>query len=66
MLLIRMTVWEPDGWNFSNTKTKLIVLGNDQDSDTTDSSDDEQLFTKSKILRKKRYKKIDKEELLPE
>jgi len=41
-----MTVWEPDGWNFSNTKTKLIVLGNDQDSDTTDSSDDEQLFTK--------------------
>ncbi len=61
-----MTVWEPDGWNFSNTKTKLTILGNDQDSDTTDSSDDEQLFTKSKTLRKKRYKKIDKEELLPE
>lgn len=60
-----MTVWEPDGWNFSDTKTKLTVLASDGDSDT-DSSDDEPLFTKSKILRKSRYKKISKEELLPE
>jgi hypothetical protein len=61
-----MTVWEPDGWNFSSTKTKLTVLGSDQDSDGTDSSDDEQLFMNSKMLRKSRYKKINKEELLPE
>jgi hypothetical protein len=60
-----MTVWEPDGWNFSDTKTKLTVLESDGDSDT-ESSDDEPLFTKYKILRKSRYKKIDKEELLPE
>ena len=60
-----MTLWEPDGWNFSDTKTKLTVLESDGDSDT-ESSDDEPLFTKSKTLRKKRYKKIDKEELLPE
>jgi hypothetical protein len=60
-----MTVWEPDGWNFSDTKTKLNVLESDGDSDT-ESSDDEPLFTKYKILRKSRYKKIDKEELLPE
>jgi len=60
-----MTVWEPDGWNFSDTKTKLTVLESDGDSDT-ESSDDEQLVTKSKKLRKSRYKKSDKEELLPE
>jgi hypothetical protein len=66
MLLIRMAVWEPDGWNFSATKTKLTVLDSDQESDSTESSDDEQLFANSKILRKQRYKKITKEELLPE
>ena len=60
-----MTLWEPDGWNFSDTKTKLTVLESDGDSDT-ESSDDEPLFTKANILRKSRYKKISKEELLPE
>jgi hypothetical protein len=62
-----MTVWEPDGWNFSDVKLKPYGYDNDSnDTSSTDSSDDEQIFAKSKILRKKRYTKIEKEELIPE
>tara|TARA_B110000240_G_scaffold27601_1_gene28872 strand:- start:10853 stop:11047 length:195 start_codon:yes stop_codon:yes gene_type:complete len=64
-----MTLWEPDGWSFSESSTKLTTLDNEQDSDEyvlDVLSDDEQLFAKSNILRKKRYKKINQEQLLPE
>jgi len=61
-----MYTWEPEGWNFSDSGVKLYIY-DDDDSDSTSScneiSGDDQLFEKSQ---KMKYKKIDKEELLPE
>jgi hypothetical protein len=61
-----MFTWEPDGWNFSDSGVKLHVY-EDDDSDSTSSSyaeisGDDQLLKKVKT----KYKKLDKEELLPE
>lgn len=60
-----MSTWEPDGWNFSDSGVKLHVYGTDDDSDSSSNGDvsgDDQLFT----TKKTKYKKIPKEELLPE
>jgi hypothetical protein len=61
-----MSTWEPDGWNFSDSGVKLHVYEDDEsDSDSCgdgDISGDDQLFTTKKTM----YKKISKEELLPE
>jgi hypothetical protein len=62
-----MSNWEPEGWNFSDSGVKLHVYGeDDDDSDSSSSggeiSGDDQLFT----TKKTKYKKISKEELLPE
>ena len=64
-----MSTWEPDGWNFSDSGVKLHVYGTDDDSDSSSSGDvsgDDQLFANSKNAKKTKYKKIEKEELLPE
>jgi|TARA_Y100000361_G_scaffold55802_1_gene48654 hypothetical protein len=48
---------------------KLHVFGKDDDSESSSSGDisgDDQLFANSKSLKKTKYKKIEKEELLPE
>jgi hypothetical protein len=64
MLLIVMSTSEPEGWSFSNTKFKVYDSGT---SSSEDSSDDEQIFSKIKTIKKKKFKKIvHKEELLPE
>ena len=59
-----MSTSEPEGWSFSNTKLKVYDSGT---SSSEDSSDDEQIFSKIKTIKKKKFKKIvHKEELLPE
>jgi hypothetical protein len=59
-----MSTSEPEGWSFSNTKFKVYDSGT---SSSEDSSDDEELFSKMKTLKKKKFKKIvQKEDLLPE
>jgi hypothetical protein len=64
MLLIVMSTSEPEGWSFSNTKFKIYDTGS---SSSEDSSDDEDLFSRTKTIKKKKFKKIvQKEELLPE
>ena len=60
-----MSTWEPDGWNFTDSDMKLHVFGKDDDSDSSSSGDvsgDDQLFA----TKKTKYKKLPKEELLPE
>ena len=63
-----MSQWEPEGWNFDDSGVKLHVY-DDNDSDSSSSGDilgDDQLFANSKNVKKTKYKKIEKEELLPE
>jgi hypothetical protein len=59
-----MSTWEPEGWNFCDSGVKLHVYGDDdsESSSSGDVSGDDQLFT----TKKTKYKKISKEELLPE
>jgi|TARA_B110000285_G_C14876551_1_gene491773 hypothetical protein len=68
MLLIVMSTLEPEGWTISEYKTFKVT--NDDDSGTStdgDSDDEEQIFAKSSIVRRPKYKKlVEKEELLPE
>lgn len=60
---------DPEGWTISEYKT-FKVSGDDTESSSEDGSssdeDGEQIFTKSKIIRRKQYKRIHEEELLPE
>ena len=58
---------EPEGWTLSEYKS-FHATNNDSESSITDSDDeDEQIFAKSSVVRKTKYKKIvEKEELLPE
>jgi len=59
-----MNTSEPEGWSFSNTKFKIYESGL---SSSDDSSDDEDLFSKTKSIKKEKFKKVvEKEELLPE
>ena len=54
MLLIVMTTWEPDGWNFDDSGVKLHVYSDD-DSDSSSSegiSGDDNLFTNCKNNKK--------------
>ena len=62
-----MSTSVPEGWTISEYNS-LKATG-DEDSSTDGDSDDEeeQIFAKSNIVRKTKYKKIiQKEELLPE
>jgi hypothetical protein len=64
MLLIVMGISEPEAWSFSESKFKMYESGS---SSSDDSSDDEQLFTKMKTIKTKKFKKVvEKEALLPE
>jgi len=59
-----MSTSEPEGWSFSNTKFKVYDSGT---SSSDDSSDDEDLFSKTKSIKKKNLRKlVEKEDLLPE
>jgi len=49
-----MNTSEPEGWSFSNTKFKIYESGL---SSSDDSSDDEDLFSKTKSIKKKNLKK---------
>ena len=55
-----MSISEPEGWNFSD-KAKLHISNLDSSS-SEDSSDDEQLFSKTKTIKKKKFKKPVKKE----
>jgi hypothetical protein len=62
-----MSTSVPEGWTISEYKS--FKATGDEDSSTDGDSDDEeeQIFAKSNIVRKTKYKKIiQKEELLPE
>jgi hypothetical protein len=58
---------EPEGWTLSEYKS-FHATNNDSESSDADSDDEEeQIFAKSSVVRKTKYKKIvEKEELLPE
>jgi hypothetical protein len=58
-----MNISEPEPWNLSDTKFKV---SNIETSSSDDSSDDE-LFSKTKTIRKKKFRKlVKKEEITPE
>lgn len=58
-----MNISEPEPWNFSDTRFKV---SNIETSSSDDSSDDE-LFSKTKTIRKKKFKKlVKKEEITPD
>lgn len=58
-----MNISEPEPWNLSDTKFKV---SNIETSSSDDSSDDE-LFSKTKTIRKKKFKKlVKKEEISPD
>ena len=63
-----MSTSDPEGWTISEYKS--FKATGDDDSSTDGDSDDEgeeQIFAKSSVVRKTKYKKIvQKEELLPE
>lgn len=63
-----MDASELEGWTTSEYKSFKIIGGEMSDSSSdSDDSDDEQLFAKSSIVRKTKYKKlVSKETLLPE
>lgn len=62
-----MSTSEPEGWTISEYKS-FKATGDDESSTDGDSEEEEeQIFAKSSIVRKPKYKKIvQKEELLPE
>lgn len=63
-----MSTSELEGWTISEYKSFKAVGGEVSDtSSDSDDSDDEQLFAKSSMIRKTKYKKlVSKEILLPE
>jgi hypothetical protein len=62
-----MSTSEPEGWTISEYKS-LHATNDDSESSTDgDSDEEEQIFAKSSVVRKPKYKKlVQKEELLPE
>lgn len=63
MQLIVMGTWEPDSWTFSENSFRAYDAQSNSDGY---SSDDEPVFSKCKKLRKKHFKTVEREELLPE
>ena len=63
-----MSTSELEGWTTSEYKSFKVVGGEVSDtSSDSDDSDDEQLFSKTSMIRKTKYKKlVSKEILLPE
>jgi len=59
-----MGISEPEGWVFTDNK---LHVSNIDYSSSEDSSDDEPLFSRTKSIKTKKFKKIvRREELLPE
>lgn len=59
-----MEMTDPEGWTITEYKSFKVSV---DDSETSSSDDEEQIFAKSSVVRKSKYKKIVcKEELLPE
>jgi hypothetical protein len=56
-----MSTSEPEAWSFSEDKFKKYESEN---SSSEESSDDEQLFSKTKTIRTKKFKKYVKNEKL--
>ena len=57
-----MSTWEPEAWTFSEE----IFKEYESETSSDDESSDDELFQTSKNIRKTKYKKIEKEDLLPE
>jgi hypothetical protein len=62
-----MSTSEPEGWTVSEYKSFKVTGDSDSSTDGDSDDEEEQIFAKSSIVRKAKYKKIVvKEELLPE
>jgi hypothetical protein len=63
-----MSTSEPEGWTISEYKSFKATNDDDSESSTDGDSDgEEQIFAKSSVVRRPKYKKlVEKEELLPE
>jgi hypothetical protein len=58
-----MSISEPEAWSFSETKFKVY----DSETSSSEDSSDDELFSKMKSIKTKKFKKIvEKQELLPE
>jgi len=64
-----MSTSEPEGWTISEYKS-FKATGDEEDTESStdgDSDEEEQIFAKSQMIRRPKYKKlVEKEELLPE
>ena len=56
-----MSTSEPEAWSFSEDRFKKY---DSENSSSEDSSDDEQLFSKTKTIKKKKFKKLVENEKL--
>ena len=64
-----MSTSEPEGWTLSEYKSFKITGDEDSGSSTDGDSDDEeeQIFARSQVVRRPKYKKlVEREQLLPE
>ena len=62
-----MSTSVPGGWTISEYKSFKATGDDDSSTDSDSEDEEEQIFAKSNIVRKTKYKKIvQKEELLPE
>jgi hypothetical protein len=62
-----MSTSVPEGWTISEYKSFKATGSEDSSTDGDSDDEEEQIFAKSRVVRKPRYKKIiQKEELLPE
>jgi hypothetical protein len=67
MLLIVMSTSDPEGWTISEYKSFKVIADEDSSTDGDSDDEEEQIFAKSQVVRRPKYKKIvTKEELLPE
>ena len=62
-----MSTSEPEGWTISEYKSFKATGDDDSSTDGDSEDEEEQIFAKSNVVRKPKYKKIvQREELLPE
>jgi hypothetical protein len=62
-----MSTSVPEGWTISEYKSFKATGDDDSSTDGDSEDEEEQIFAKSNVVRKPKYKKIvQREELLPE
>jgi hypothetical protein len=62
-----MSTSDPEGWTISEYKSFKATGDDDSSTDGDSEDEEEQIFAKSNVVRKPKYKKIvQREELLPE